>query len=72
MTELKIEPNPKKMRWAAILVNPAAHAKEVGRDGYGQPLTFSFHLAAYSGCGLAFAAFGRDGQRFVQMMSTAA
>jgi hypothetical protein len=29
MAELKIEPNPKKMRSAAILVNPAAHAKEL-------------------------------------------
>ena len=33
MAESKIEPNPKKMRWAAaILLNPAAHTKElVGR-----------------------------------------
>ena len=29
MAELKIEPNPKKMRWAVILVNPAAHTKEL-------------------------------------------
>ena len=29
MTELRIEPNPKKMRWAVILVNPAAHTKEL-------------------------------------------
>ena len=57
MTELKIEPNPKKMRSAAILVNPAAYQR-VGRDGYGQLLTFSFHSAACSGCGLAFTAFG--------------
>ena len=29
MAELKIEPSPRKMRWAAILANPAAHAKEL-------------------------------------------
>ena len=29
MTELKIEPNPKKMRSASILVNPAAHTKQL-------------------------------------------
>jgi hypothetical protein len=31
MAELKIEPNPRKMRWAAILLNPAAHTKELER-----------------------------------------
>ena len=56
MAELKIEPNPKKMRSAAILVNPAAHTKELVGMANGRPLTFSFHSAACSGRGLAFTA----------------
>ena len=58
MAELKIESNAKKMRWAAIPVNPAAHTKECWSGGYVPPLTFSFRSAACSGCGLAFTAFG--------------
>ena len=58
MAELKIEPNPRKMRWASILLNPTAHTKELERDGYGQPWAFSFHSAACSGSGLALTACG--------------
>jgi len=42
---------------APVNENPAAYQR-VGRDGYGAPLTFSFHSAACSGFGLAFTAFG--------------
>ena len=58
MAELKIEPNPTKDALGGDPGQSCRSYQRVGRDGYGRPLTFSFHSAACSGCGLAFTAFG--------------